>query len=86
MALGIASIGVGLGGFAVAPLIGGYVTPDFGWRASYLALGLLTWVLIIPLALLVIKTKPAEMGLYPDGVEDPGAVAVFKASLAAPEG
>ncbi len=69
----------------MAPLIGGYLIPSFGWRASYLALALLTWILI-PLVLLVIRAKPADMGLYPDGVEAPEAVAGAKASLSAAEG
>ena len=68
-AIGIMSTGIGAGGFALSPLIGGYLIPDFGWRVSYLVLAVLIWVLIIPLALFVVKTKPADMGLYPDGVE-----------------
>jgi len=84
-ALGLMSAGVGAGGFALAPLVGGYLTPNFGWRVSYLALALLTWMLI-PLVLLVIKTKPADMGLYPDGMPAPEAVAVTEASLSASEG
>jgi len=86
LAIGITSAGTGVGGLALAPLIGGYLIPNLGWRASYLALALLTWVLIIPLALLVIKTKPADMGLYPDGIEAREAVAVTKASLPVSEG
>ena len=78
LAIGIMSTGIGVGGIALAPLIGDYLIPNFGWRASYLALALLTWVLIIPLALFVIKTKPADMGLYPDGMEAPEAVASTK--------
>ena len=69
IAIGIMSTGIGAGGFALSPLIGGYLIPDFGWRVSYLVLAVLIWVLIIPLALFVVKTKPADMGLYPDGVE-----------------
>jgi len=69
-AIGIMSIGVGAGGLVLAPLIGGYLIPNFGWRSSYLALALLTWV-IVPLALLVIKTKPTDIGLYPNGIEAP---------------
>jgi len=80
-AIGIMTTGVGAGGLALAPLVGGYLIPNFGWRASYLALALLTWI-PIPLALLVIRTKPADMGLYPDGVEAPEA----EASLSASEG
>ena len=68
-AIGIMAAGIGVGGLALAPLIGAYLIPNFGWRASYLALALLIWVLIIPASLLVIKTRPSDIGLYPDGVE-----------------
>jgi MFS family permease len=70
-AIGIMSTGIGAGGFALAPLIGGYIIPNYGWRVAYLALAILTWVIIIPLALFVIRTKPADMGLYPDGRQAP---------------
>ncbi len=83
-AIGIMGMGFGAGG-VLSPLIGGYLIPNFGWRVSYFALALLTWI-IIPLALLVIRTKPADMGLYPDGVEAPEAVAVTEASLSSSEG
>jgi len=79
-AIGIMSIGIGAGGFVLAPLVGGYLIPNFDWRFSYLVLAVLTWVLIIPLALLVIKTKPADMGLYPDGKQAPEAMSVTEAS------
>jgi len=69
-AIGIMAAGIGAGGFALAPLIGGYLIPNFGWSTSYMASALLIWILI-PLVLLVIKAKPADMGLYPDGKEAP---------------
>ena len=80
LAIGLMSPGFGVGGFVVAPLVGSYLIPSFGWRAAYLALAILTWVLIIPLALLVIKAKPADMGLYPDGVKAPEMVTVTQVS------
>lgn len=83
MAIGIMSVGIGVGGFAMAPLIGDYLIPNFGWEASYLTLALLTWVLVIPSALLVIKTKPADIGLHPDGIDPSDAVTVTKAPLSA---
>jgi len=86
LAIGIMSSGIGAGGLALAPFVGGYFIPNFGWRASYLALALLTWVVIIPLALLVMKTKPADMGLYPDGAEAPEAVNVTAVLPSAPDG
>lgn len=79
LAIGIMSTAVGAGGLALSPLVGGYLIPNFGWGTSYLVLALLTWVLIIPLALLVMKTKPADIGLYPDGIETPEAVSVTEA-------
>jgi len=69
-AIGIMAAGIGAGGFAIAPLIGGYIIPNFSWQAAYIASALLTWT-VIPLALFVIKSKPADMGLYPDGIEAP---------------
>jgi len=84
-AIGIMSTGVGAGGLVLAPFIGSYLIPTFGWRASYLTLALLTWI-IIPLALLVIRTKPADMGLYPDGMQAPEVVSETKAPPSAPEG
>jgi len=83
-AIGIMATGVGVGGFALGPLLG-YLIPNFDWRVSYLVLAVLTWILI-PLALFVIRTRPADMGLYPDGTEVPEAVAFTEASLPATEG
>ncbi|MFC2016209.1 MFS transporter [Chloroflexota bacterium] len=85
LSIGIMSTGVGAGGFVLAPLIGGYLIPNFGWRVSYLALALITWTLI-PLALLVVRTKPADMGLSPDGIEDTETIARAKSSLPASSG
>jgi MFS family permease len=79
-AIGIMSSGIGAGGIAVAPFIGGYLIPSFGWGVSYLALAALTLVIGIPLALFVIKTKPADMGLYPDGMETPEAITMNEVS------
>jgi MFS family permease len=68
-ALGIMTTGVGAGGILLAPLFGGYLIPNYGWHTAYLVFAFLVWM-IIPLALFVVKTKPSEMGLNPDGVPD----------------
>jgi MFS family permease len=83
-AIGVMSTGIGAGILILGPFIGAFVMPNFGWRVSYLTLALITWMLV-PLALLVLRTKPADMGLYPDGrqpLED--TEEVTKTSLAAP--
>jgi len=66
MALGLMSAGIGAGGVVMAPLIG-YMLSGFDWRTAYLAMGILIAVVGVPLSLGVIRTRPAEMGLYPDG-------------------
>jgi len=86
LAVGLMSSGIGVGGFVIAPLVGGYLIPGFGWRASYFALALLTWVFMIPSALFVIKTRPSDMGLYPDGIKPAEAVASTKVSSPTPQG
>jgi len=86
LAIGIMSAGLGIGGLVLAPLTGGYFIPNFGWRAACLALALLSWVILIPLALWVIKTKPADMGLYPDGIEAPESINMTAASPSSTEG
>ena len=50
----------------LAPLLGS-ITIQFGWKASYIFLGLLVWVVALPVINFVIKGSPAELGLPPDG-------------------
>jgi MFS transporter, OFA family, oxalate/formate antiporter len=67
LAIGMMSTGLGAGGFVLAPLVGACLIPVIGWRTSYLILGLLAVALVAPLALWVLRTRPEEMGLGPDG-------------------
>ena len=69
LAIGIASTGVGLGGLIATPVIGIFLIPTFGWRASYQILAILTVMLVSIPAQFVIKTHPRELGLSPDGIE-----------------
>ncbi|MBN1188547.1 MAG: MFS transporter [Dehalococcoidales bacterium] len=65
-AMGIATAGQGLGGFILSPL-SVYLISSIGWRLSWGVMGLLTWVVMIPSALLLAKQNPAVMGLSVDG-------------------
>lgn len=64
-AMGIMMVGIGFGGLTLPPFANWLITA-YGFRTSFMALGLLL-LGIIPLALLVIRTKPADLGLRPDG-------------------
>ncbi len=69
-AIAVSMVGISAGGLVLAPLAG-TVIAQFGWRACFVALGVLVWVLALPVTLFVIKGSPQEMGLLPDG--DAGA-------------
>jgi len=68
-AIGFMAAGVGAGGL-IAPLIGDIIAGS-GFRAAYLAMAIIIWAIVIPLGAIVVRTRPAEMGLYPDGVAAP---------------
>ncbi len=68
-ALSLLAVGAGVGGFVCAPaaaaLIGRY-----GWRVSFVIIGITVWVVVLPLSL-VLRKKPEDMNLRMDG--DPSA-------------
>jgi MFS family permease len=60
LALGLISAGAGLGNFAIAPLIRWLITA-YDWRTAMLLLGDLSWLVTIPLAL-VVRAPAVRMG------------------------
>lgn len=74
-AVGLMAAGIGAGGLVMAPLVG-YLLENFDWRMAYLSMGILCAAVTVPLALGVIKTRPSEMGLYPDGATAPSGQAL----------
>ncbi|MBI4333232.1 MAG: MFS transporter [Chloroflexi bacterium] len=66
MAMGVALAGVSLGGLVIAPLAA-YLISFHGWRTAFVALAIISWVVILPLVFLVLKDSPRQMGLLPDG-------------------
>jgi len=65
-AIGLAMVGISAGGLLLAPCVG-LITELYGWKASFLGIGLLVWGIALPLVIWVIKNKPAQLGLHPDG-------------------
>ncbi len=68
-AIGFMAAGVGAGGL-IAPFIS-YLIVNHGFRVAYLAMAIIIWAVVIPLGAIVVRTRPSEMGLYPDGAEAP---------------
>lgn len=67
--MGIAYVGIGVGGMLV-PWIVRYFNQEYGWRGSLKALSVL-FAAVMLLSLLVIRRRPADLGLFPDGDEKP---------------
>jgi MFS family permease len=66
LAVGIAISGGGLGQVVMAPLAT-FLIITIDWRFSFIALGLISWLLVVPLSRLL-KRDPSEIGALPDGV------------------
>jgi sugar phosphate permease len=73
LVLGIAGAGMAAGQLLIVPALMA-VTVTWGWRASFLGSGIVFVAVILPLALLLIRNDPRELGLAPYGAA-PGAVA-----------
>jgi sugar phosphate permease len=68
LAMGITLAGGGVAGF-IAPQVAGHLIRASGIRGGYLGLAIICWALIVPASLLLMRRQPADMGLFPDGVE-----------------
>lgn len=66
-AMGIMMASIGLGGLTMPPFANALIV-WFDWRTAFRVLGLVLLTVIIPAALLVIRTKPSDLGLEPDGI------------------
>jgi MFS family permease len=65
-ATGIVSA-VGAVGISMTPLLAEALIAQHGWRLAWLILGLAVWAVVIPIALLGMRDRPATLGQWPDG-------------------
>jgi sugar phosphate permease len=73
LAMSIAFAGVGFGSIVILPALQTFVERN-GWRAGCSLLGLVALVVLVPLNLLL-RRRPQELGLAPDGDADTPAAA-----------
>jgi len=69
MATSVLAIGAGVGGLICAPISAILIT-QYGWRFSFIIIGITTWVIVLPLTL-VVRNSPEEMNLRQDGDPPP---------------
>ncbi len=74
LAMGIAFAGVGLGSMTLLPWVQ-HMIEQTGWRTACTAMGIMVLVVLGPINLLLRK-KPDDMGLWPDGDAAPSATSV----------
>src|SRR5271155_3333173 len=71
LAIGMAFAGVGIGSVALLPWVQ-HMIEQTGWRTACTAMGLLVLIVLAPINLLLRK-RPEDMGLRPDGDAAPTA-------------
>ena len=72
LATSLALAGTGVGSFFLAPWSASLIA-QYGWRQSYVIYAVLIPGVLIPLILLVHRSRPEDLGLHPDGVHSPWA-------------
>jgi MFS family permease len=72
LALGLAGGGIGLGMVVMAPLAT-YLISAFDWRMAYVIIGIIIWVIVIPVSMLL-KRNPQEIGTLPDGAKSDSVI------------
>ena len=65
-AMAILATGAGISGFMVGILV--WLIDLTGWRSALVILGIILWIIGIPLSLLF-RHRPEQYGLYPDGIK-----------------
>ena len=65
-ALGLSAMGTSIGGFLFPPLLAGLAT-QYGWRSTYLAVGIGVALIAMPLIWTVVRDRPEQVGQRPDG-------------------
>jgi MFS family permease len=78
LAIGVAFAGVGIGSVTLLPWVQ-YIIERSGWRAACTAIGLMILIVLVPLNLLLRK-RPEDLGLLPDGDDAPQAASAKTAS------
>lgn len=65
-ALGIVLTGTSFGGVLI-PLIAAPLISRYGWRTAMICVSLLVWLVLVPAVIFLVKDKPGDIGLFPDG-------------------
>ena len=76
-AMGLFTMGSPAGGLVFVPL-NALLLGLFGWQGAWIALGIMSWALMILPAAVIIRRQPEDVGLLPDGREPAQPVASIR--------
>jgi len=65
-AMGLMMLGIGIGGLVMPPLTA-FLIQRFGWRGALGFFSAAFWIVVIPVVLVFIRSKPSDLGLLSDG-------------------
>ena len=69
-AIAVMALGFAISTAVLAPVCT-VLIKEIGWRETYALLGVMVWLLVIPGATFLVKDRPEDMGLLPDGDSAP---------------
>jgi MFS family permease len=72
-ALGIAATGISVSG-VVMPAISAWIIATYGWREAFMTYGLITFLVVVPVVLRLVISRPEDVGLLPDGATEKGSL------------
>jgi MFS family permease len=79
-ALGIAATGISVSG-VLMPATTAWLIGEFGWRNGFVAYGVITLVIVVPLILRLVVSRPEDLGLLPDGATEAATLPPPKPAL-----
>ena len=82
LALGLMMLGIGAGAI-IMPSFAQQLIIRFGWHTAYAVLGAAVWLVAVPTVAALLKERPQDLGLLPDGAQQRESAAETKA---VPEG
>lgn len=67
-AMGLTMLGIGAGGFLLPPL-NEFLIRFWGWRSTWIFSSVGFFVIVVPLIIIFVRTRPSDLGLLPDGLQ-----------------
>ena len=75
MATAIAGLGGGVSVMTI-PLLNHYIIAEYGWNTAWVVLAVLVWAILVLPGIVLVRDRPEDLGLHPDGIDPEAALPV----------